>query len=84
MWHSVNCRRIARFSSVVSTRLATRFHSGMPPRFAPPGTSMREPRTMSARPSRIGRIISGMIAGSYWPSGCSITTIVAPSRSASM
>jgi hypothetical protein len=75
---------MARFSAVVRKRLAIRFQSGMPPRFAAPGTSMREPRTMSARPSRIGRIISGMMAGSYCPSGWSITTIDAPSRRASM
>src|SRR6266851_7152455 len=45
---------------------------------------MREPSTMSARPSWMGLIISGMIAGSYCPSGWSMTTMSAPSRSASM
>ncbi len=69
---------------MVRKRLAMRFHSGMPPRFAAPGTIMREPSTMSARPSWIGRTISGMMAGSYCPSGWSITTTPAPSRSASM
>ena len=62
-----------------------RFQSGIPPALAPPGTIMREPRTMSARPSAMGRIISGMIFGSYCPSGWSMTTMeVAASRSASM
>ena len=75
---------MARFSAVVRKRLATRFQSGIPPRAAPPGSIMREPRTMSARPSWMGRIISGMIAGSYCPSGWSITMMSAPSRSASM
>ena len=69
---------------MVRKRFATCFHSGMPPRAAPPGIIMREPSTMSARPSWMGRIISGMIAGSYWPSGWSMTTMSAPSRSASM
>ena len=42
---------IRRFSAVVSPRLATRFHHGMPPSTAPPGSRKREPSTMSASPA---------------------------------
>ena len=34
----------------------------------------REPSTRSASPRRIGATIRGISSGSYWPSGCSITT----------
>src|SRR5258708_5941941 len=50
-----------------------RFHQGMPA-FAGSRPSHLEPSTMSASPSSMTRQRFGMIAGSYWRSGCSMTT----------
>ena len=72
-----------RFSIAVRNRLAKYFHRGMPAARAAPGSSSLEPSTMSASPATIGSTILGMSSGSYWPSGCSITTTSASCWSAS-
>ena len=72
-----------RFSIAVRPRLATYFQRGMPAASAAPGISSREPSTRSASPRTIGSIMRGISSGSYWPSGCSITTTSASCWSAS-
>src|SRR5438094_414826 len=65
------------FSAAVRKRLPIRFHHGMPA-LAGSSPNQREPSTMSASPLSMTPQSFGMMAGSYCPSGWSMTTTSAP------
>ena len=55
-----------QFSTMVRTRLATYFQSGIPPASAPPRARMRVPSTTSQMPSSMKPTACGMTRLSYW------------------
>ncbi len=77
LWKSPRFCPSSRFSRPVSSRLARYLRFGIPPRRVSQRERTRLPSTMSQMPNRIGRVSASIIRASYWPSGCTITTMSA-------